>query len=175
MVLNYCDDQIWLSPDNSLIEDYVGRLQALKYELTLEPRGDKQEGTIFGFLGINFKQVGSTIELTQAGLIDKVITYTGMDGASTKDTPAATAPLGSDKDGEPFDEEWSMPAAVGMLLYISSNTRPDIQFAVHQVARFTHSPRKSHAQAVKRIVRYLIKTRAAEIVRQMIVPQWRSS
>ena len=23
MVLNYCDDQIWLSPDNALIESYV--------------------------------------------------------------------------------------------------------------------------------------------------------
>ena len=46
-----------------------------------------------------------------------------------------------------------------MLLYLSSNTRPDIQFAVHQVARFSHSPRKSHGQAVKRIIRYLIHTR----------------
>jgi hypothetical protein len=46
-----------------------------------------------------------------------------------------------------------------MLLYISSNSRPDIQFAVHQVARFSHCPKKSHAQAVKRIIRYLIGTR----------------
>lgn len=45
-----------------------------------------------------------------------------------------------------------------MLLYISSNTRPDIQFAVHQAARFSHSPRKSHGKAVKRIIRYLAGT-----------------
>ena len=45
-----------------------------------------------------------------------------------------------------------------MLLYISSNTRPDIQFAVHQAARFTHNPKQSHAQAVKRIIRYLAGT-----------------
>ncbi len=159
MVLNYCDDQIWLSPDNALIEEYVGKLKGMKYDLTLEPKGDKLEGTIFGFLGINFKCKNGTIELTQPGLINKVIKYTGMDDAKIKHTPAADAPLGSDKDGEPLDEEWSMPAAVGMLLYISSNTRPDIQFAVHQVARFTHSPKKSHGQALKRIIRYLIKTR----------------
>jgi hypothetical protein len=159
MVLNYCDDQIWLSPDNALIEEYVGKLKSMKYDLTLEPKGDKLEGTIFGFLGINFKCKNGTIELTQPGLINKVIKYTGMDDAKIKHTPAADAPLGSDKDGEPLDEEWSMPAAVGMLLYISSNTRPDIQFAVHQVARFTHSPKKSHGQALKRIIRYLIKTR----------------
>jgi hypothetical protein len=82
-----------------------------------------------------------------------------MSGATSKSTPAAQEPLGSDKDGPIFDEEWGYPAAVGMLLYISSNTRPDIQFAVHQVARFSHSPRKSHGQALKRIVRYLLETR----------------
>ena len=67
-------------------------------------------------------------------------------------------PIGADKDGEPFDEEWSYPAAVGMLLHLSSNTRPDIQYAVHSAARHSHSPKKSHGQAVKRIVRYLIDT-----------------
>ena len=44
-------------------------------------------------------------------------------------------------------------------MYLSSNTRPDLQFAVHQAARFTHNPKHSHAQAVKRIVRYLVSTR----------------
>ena len=82
-----------------------------------------------------------------------------MSNASKKTTPAASEPLGTDKFGAPFKEDWSYPAVVGMLLYLSSNTRPDIQFAVHQVARFSHCPRHSHAQAVKRIVRYLIGTR----------------
>ena len=153
MVLNYCDDQIWLSPDNSLIEKYVGQLQGNGYDLTLEP-----EGNIFGFLGIEFEQSksGPTMKLSQKGLIQKVINYTAMNKATPRETPAAQEPLGSDKDGEPFNEEWSYPAAVGMLLYLSSNTRPDIQFAVHQVARFTHNPKRSHGQALKRIIRYLI-------------------
>ena len=47
---------------------------------------------------------------------------------------------------------------VGMLLYLSSNSRPDIQFAVHQCARFNHCPRKSHGEAIKRICRYLVGT-----------------
>jgi hypothetical protein len=46
-----------------------------------------------------------------------------------------------------------------MLLYLSSNSRPDIQFAVHQCARFTHAPKASHAEAVKRIARYLVETK----------------
>ena len=155
MVLNYCDDQIWLSPDNALIESYVKKLQAIGYDLTLEDKGDN----VFGFLGIKIHQKNGTIEMTQTGLIDKVISYLGMTNASPKDSPTAVEPLGADKNGAPFKEEWSYPAAIGMLLYLSSNTRPDLQFAVHQAARFTHNPKHSHAQAVKRIVRYLVKTR----------------
>jgi len=81
-----------------------------------------------------------------------------MGNTEGKDTPAATNPLGLDKGSKAFSEQWNYPAAVGMLLCLSSNTRPDIQFAVHQVCRFSHSPRRSRGQAVKRIIRYLINT-----------------
>ena len=46
-----------------------------------------------------------------------------------------------------------------MLLYLASNSRPEIAYAVHQCARFTHNPKASHAKAVKRICRYLKGTR----------------
>ena len=46
-----------------------------------------------------------------------------------------------------------------MMLYLSSNTRPYITFAVSQVARFSHCPKQSHAEAVKMIVRYLSGTK----------------
>jgi hypothetical protein len=35
-----------------------------------------------------------------------------------------------DPDGELMTEEWSYPLVVGMLLYLSTNTRPDIAFTV---------------------------------------------
>ena len=40
-------------------------------------------------------------------------------------------------------------------MYLANNTRPDIAHAVHACARYTHHPKKSHATAVKHIVRYL--------------------
>jgi hypothetical protein len=46
-----------------------------------------------------------------------------------------------------------------MLLYLAGNSRPDIAFAVHQVARFSHDPKESHGVAIKRIIRYLKGTR----------------
>jgi hypothetical protein len=41
-----------------------------------------------------------------------------------------------------------------MLLYLE-HSRPDISFATHQCARYTHSPKLSHENALKRIGRYL--------------------
>jgi hypothetical protein len=55
-------------------------------------------------------------------------------------------------------ETWNYRSIIGMLLYLSTNTRPDITFAVSQVARFSHAPKQSHATAVKMILRYLKRT-----------------
>lgn len=49
-----------------------------------------------------------------------------------------------------------------MLLYLASNSRPDIAFAVNQAARFTHCPRL--CLAVKRIARYLKATKDRGLV-----------
>jgi hypothetical protein len=83
-----------------------------------------------------------------------------MEECNRSPTPAAPGTtLGKDPNGENMKEDWSYPSVVGMMLYLSTNTRPDIAFAVSQVARFNHAPKQSHAMAVKRIVRYLAGTR----------------
>ena len=73
-------------------------------------------------------------------------------------TPTGPTPVGSDVDGLPFSETWKYRTVIGMLMFLSANTRPDISFAVHQAARFSHSPKHSHGVAVKRILRYLKET-----------------
>ena len=45
-----------------------------------------------------------------------------------------------------------------MMLYLAANSRPDLSFAVHQCARFTYAPKRSHEQAILRICRYLQAT-----------------
>jgi hypothetical protein len=54
------------------------------------------------------------------------------------------------------------------LLYLSTITRSDISFAVSQVARFNHNPKKSHASAIKTIVRYLHRTFDKGLVRPTV-------
>jgi hypothetical protein len=51
-----------------------------------------------------------------------------------------------------------------MLFYLSTNTHPDIAYAVSQAARFSHNLKKFHATAVKTIVRYLAGTKDKGVI-----------
>ena len=52
-------------------------------------------------------------------------------------------------------EELPFRNVLGCLLWLTTNTRPDIAFAVHQVARRTADPSLAAWKAIKRILRYL--------------------
>jgi histone deacetylase 1/2 len=154
VVLTYCDDCLFFHKDQQTIDKIIERIRKEGLSLTVED-------DVFSFLGVQVTKNTETneVELLQTGLIDKVLRLCKMTDCNAKETPAMTTPLGTDADGFKWDAEWEYASAVGMLMYLSSNSRPDIQFAVHQCARFTHCPRKSHEKAVIRICRYLKGTR----------------
>ena len=69
--------------------------------------------------------------------------------------------LGTDANGSEakIDLPNSYASVIGMMLYLTSNTIPDISFDVHQCARFTYNTKTSHDTAVKRICCYLQGTK----------------
>ena len=150
--VSYVDDCLWVSYDEKAMDGIINQMKK-KMDLTVE------SNDISAFLGIQFTRHDGVIEMKQLGLIDKIMKTTGMEDCNPISTPADPKTLGKDVNGKPFEESWSYAQVVGMLLYVSSNSRPDICFAVHQAARFTHDPKHSHAVAVKRIIRYLKGTR----------------
>ncbi len=147
LIVLYIDDASIAAPEAKYIDEFITSLETKGFTLT-------KEGTFSEFLGIKFtenKEVGS-ITLTQKGLIKKIIAATNLEDCNPNWTLAATSALGMDPDGELMTEEWSYLSIVGMLLYLLMNTRPDIAFAVSQVAHFSYSPKQSHASAIKQIV-----------------------
>ena len=152
MLVQYVDDCGISAPNQARIDKFVNDLRKLNFELT-------QEESFAEFLGIKFEtQADGSIKCTQRGLIKKTLEAAGMEYCNPNSVPTTQTPLGADKDGPPMEEYWNYRGICGMLLYLSTNTRPDIAFAVSQVCRFGHDPRKSHATAVKTILRYLKKT-----------------
>ena len=108
------------------------------------------------FLGIKIEQKSQNeFYLSQPGLISKVLEAAGMNDSNPNLTPSSLEPLGSDIEGESMNESWEYLSIIGMLMHLTNNTRMDIAHIVHACARYTHSPRKSHATAVKHILRYL--------------------
>ena len=49
-----------------------------------------------------------------------------------------------------------LSSAVGMLNYLSSSTRPNLLFAIHQRAQFAPPPNLYHEQAIKRITYWVL-------------------
>jgi hypothetical protein len=83
---------------------------------------------------------------THTGLIDKTLKAAGMESAHKAYTPASTTPVGADRDGDRFDEDWEYATVVGMIMYLAAQPRPDIAYAVQQATRYTHAPKASHAR-----------------------------
>ena len=104
-------------------------------------------GTVEEFLGI---QVDPTTDggfkLIQTGLIEEVMRTLGLQNCNPAVAPTTSpVPLGPDPQGKatPYQHKWSYPLVVGMLMYLASNSHPEISFAVHQCARFIHGPSTS--------------------------------
>lgn len=153
MLILYVDDQGVSVRRPEDLKWFVSAMREKGFTLT-------EEGSFAEFLGIKFEQVDENeFRLTQKGLIDKIVKATGLGECRPNILPASQMALGSDKDGPDMDEEWHYSSIVGMLLYLSTNSRPDIALAVSQVCRFSANPKQSHATAVKSIVRYLHRTR----------------
>lgn len=68
----------------------------------------------------------------------------GLENRQPKDKPVKYRALAENKERDPCNEAWSYPNVVGMFMYLASNSTPDISFAVHQCATFTHLPRHTH-------------------------------
>ena len=122
----------------------------------------EQEDNAAGFLGVTLDRDISTslLEMKQTGLIKRVIKVLGLDDgyAKGKHTPAESKPLVKDADGGGVHGGFSYSSIVGMLLYLSGHTHPDIAYAVNWGARYMFCSKHSHEFALKRIGRYLKQT-----------------
>ena len=154
ILITYVDDTLFFGPDLKQTKKVISELEGLGYGLTRE-EGD--ESTAFAVLGVSITPdpVTKMLRLTQTGLIEKILRYTRMSECNTRGSPAISSPLGTDATEAHRKDSWNYASIIGMMMYLASNAHPEIQFAVHQCARFAHCPQASHEEAVKHICRYL--------------------
>ncbi len=157
----YTDDGIFLDPYKANVDKC---LKDMEGKFIIE-----DQGNLADYLGVQVSTHGDgTMSLTQPHLIDNILMDLGLLGndgqpkanAKGRDTPAQTTVLiEPDLNGADFDYDWDYRSVIGKLNFLEKSTRFDIAYAVHQCARFSHNPKRSHGEAVKRIGRYLLATR----------------
>jgi hypothetical protein len=115
------------------------------------------EDSVAGFLGIHIKRNNSddSIKRTQQGLAKRIVDALNLGNHVRKLTPASSIPLVRDDNGEPPNGAYDYASVIGMLQYLQSHSRPDITYAFSQSARFVHSPKQSHEEALEQIGLYL--------------------
>jgi len=155
----YTDDTILLGPDKKEIEMLLKKIGNI---FKIEDQGDLGD-----YLGIKIERhKDGTLEWTQPTLIKSILHDLGLNKEeaknlpNSKSTPAnhTTILTSHEEDIDHDEKKFSYRQVIGKLLYLEKSTRPDITCAVHQCARFCAKPKRKHAEAVKRIGRYLVAT-----------------
>jgi Reverse transcriptase (RNA-dependent DNA polymerase) len=151
--VNYVDDGIFIAENQSTINEVLQQLkeQALDFD---------EMGSLLDYLGVH---VGASptspnsLELTQPDLTSCIIEVMGLQHANAVSTPADSA-LGLCENDESALGLFNYRSVVGMAMFLCNNTRLDCATAVHQCARYSANPKRTHEAALKRIGRYLIGT-----------------
>ena len=147
--LTYVDDILIFAKSQDVIDELVSNLRKAGATLNVEDN-------VAGFLGVDItRNDDNSITMTQTGLIERIIEALGLSDANIKDTPAALGTLPKNEDGGLYNGTFNYASVIGMSLYLSGHSRPDIAFAVSHCARYSFCPRRSHEEALKRIGRYL--------------------
>ena len=155
IAISYVDDILFWSKSDEDIHDVAMQLREQGVDL-------EQEEDAAGFLGVRMeKNENGRLEMKQCGLIERVLEALGLDAGNEhgKATPAEIKPLVRDSEGEAASGSFNYASVVGMLLYLSGHSRPDIAYAVNCCARYMFAPKAIHEKALKRIGRYLKATR----------------
>ena len=148
--LVYVDDALLVYKDQSAVDDLTKRMKDEKMLFNVE-------SDVAGYLGVLIdRKTDGTIVMKQSGLAKRIIEALHLDDSSITitDTPCDKY-LALDKEGTPALGTYNYASVVGMLSYLGGHSRSDISLAVSQVARYVHSPKRSHEDALERIGRYL--------------------
>ena len=156
-------DDILLSGDDDTTDNIAKQLMA-KFTMT-----DSGQPEFFIGMSIDYDRAGGTMRISQRAHVERMLAKYGMHSCNPSRTPAAvlrltkpTAPATPAELRTMKDQPYR--SMVGALMYLMISGRPDIAFAVVQVARFGNDPRPAHLTAVKRIFRYLKGTLDYSIV-----------
>ena len=146
----YVDDILLATKSKKRMKDVKSKLSA---QFEVKDLGDLQY-----LLGVSIIQNRSekSVWIGQPGYTLNILEKFGLKDAKPVATPVCVgSKLVKTTESDELVDENLYQSAVGSLQYLSTMTRPDITFAVSNVAKYCSKPTNEHWTAVKRILRYL--------------------
>jgi len=147
IVCLYVDDLIFTG--DLLINEFKTAMKS-EFEMT-------DLGMMKYFLGIEVNQSEDGIFICQNKYANDLLKRFRMMNCKPAVTPIATGTKLSKYDEGSYVDPTLYKRLVGSLIYLTA-TRPDIMFAVSLISRFMETPKSTHWQAGKRILRYIAGT-----------------
>jgi hypothetical protein len=118
-------------------------------------------------LGLQIEHFHNGIFVHQSNYIQKMLKRFNMDKTHPLSTPMVVRSLDVKKDPyrprenneKALGPEIPYLSAIGALMYLANNTRPDIVFSINVLARYSSDPTRRHWNGIKHVLRYLCGTR----------------
>ena len=120
---------------------------AAKFEMT-------DLGKLTYYLGIEVIQSEYGIVLKQERYATKILEEAGMNECNAVQTPMDSGVKFSKAEEEEDVNETEFRKSITCLRYLI-HTRPDLAYSVGILSRYMHSPKVSHAVALKQVLRYI--------------------
>ena len=118
----------------------------------------KDMGKLHHFLGMSIVQneENKTVWIGQPAYTKNVLKKFGMQDCTPVNTPVDVgSKLETTTDEDEYADQQQYQSAIGSLMYLMVSTRPDIAYAVGNLAKFSSKLSTKHWTALKRVLRYL--------------------
>lgn len=150
-LLVYVDDIVIVAPNEQ-------ELSTAK-SMILNRFPGKSLGFPTQILGLEIEREANGIRVRQTSAIRSAAEVFGVLGANTVDIPLAMGVrLEKETDESKVLKEVPYRELIGTLLFISGNLRPDVLYAVSQLAQHCERPNLQHWTQCKRVLKYLMHT-----------------
>ncbi|UYV65589.1 hypothetical protein LAZ67_3004787 [Cordylochernes scorpioides] len=107
------------------------------------------------FLGIKIIQDKEGISLQQSHYVQQILQKYGMENCKEVPTPGSKE-INLDNHIEDDNcDQHTHQEALGMLMFLAVNTRPDIAYITSKLSQYSRQPKQMHWTAIKRVMRYL--------------------
>lgn len=153
VIVLYVDDLLLIAhPSARHIVDRTMEMLIQRFKI-------RDMGVVHRFLGMIVSRNAKQHYIKQIELIDEVLERFGMCECKESATPmeANMTPLAWVEGDELCHKDYR--SAVGSLMYLATNTRPDISYSVGILSRFLERPTENHWNMAMRVLRYIRGTR----------------